>query len=308
VDSAGIEELGGDDLDRALANMFCAQLRTDLEAMPRLQRELLLRHACQQKESIASGSVRSLMLVPADAGLKGGVCTIRVEDYFADLRPLLTPAIDALEALLEGEAAQDAGITPDMLDAIYLVGGSSKLPLVAAMIAARFRTARLVMTDKPFTATAMGAAIRSAEAIAVQDILARHFGVLRLADHGTREYFAPIFRAGTRLPAPDAAPLERTIEYAPRHNIGHLRYFECAGVDAEGRPAAGVRAWSDVLFPYDPAIPIDGRLAAAAIDVRHDLAAHNVLETYACDSDGVITVRLTRVGDGASRCYEIFKT
>jgi hypothetical protein len=175
------------------------------------------------------------------------------------------------------------------------------------MIAARLPKARLVMTDKPFTATAMGAAIQGAEHLTLHDILSRHFGVLRLADHGTREYFAPIFHAGTRLPPHGSRPLELTVQYAPRHNIGHLRYFECAGVDAQGRPAAGVRAWSDVLFPYDPAIPIERRLAPAAINGRDDLAHSSVRETYACDSDGVITVRLSRDSDGASRCYEIFR-
>jgi hypothetical protein len=163
------------------------------------------------------------------------------------------------------------------------------------------------MTDKPFTATAMGAAIHSAERVTLHDILSRHFGVLRLADHGTREYFAPIFRAGTRLPARGGAPLEARIEYAPRHNIGHLRYFECAGVDAGGRPAVGVRAWSDVLFPYDPGISVGSRLSRDQIDRRDDLADQRICETYSCDSDGVITVKVSRRRDGQTRVYEIFR-
>jgi molecular chaperone DnaK (HSP70) len=307
IDTAGIDELGGDDLDCVLADLFARQLKTDVEALSRLQREQLLRHACQQKESISSGSVRSLMLVPSDVGLKGSACIVAVPEYFERLQPLIAPAVDALETLLNGAAARGAGMNPETLDAIYLVGGSSKLPLVAEMIRARFARARLVMTDKPFTATAMGAAIQSAEHLTLHDILSRHFGVVRLADHGTREYFAPIFRAGTRLPAHAGKPLERTVQYTPRHDIGHLRYFECAAVDAHGRPGTGARTWSDVLFPYDPAIPIECALTPSAIHARDDLAETTVSETYACDSDGVITVRVTRETDGASRCYEIFR-
>jgi molecular chaperone DnaK (HSP70) len=252
--------------------------------------------------------VRNLALVPSDIGLKGNTCTVRVSDYFAQVRPLIAPAVDTLERLLRGDAARAAGIEPDRIDAIYLVGGSSRLPLVAEMITARFPTARLVMSDKPFTATAMGAAIYSAERVTLRDILSRHFGVLRLADYGQREFFAPIFAAGTRLPPRGGAPLERTVEYSPRHNIGHLRYYECAGVDAKGQPAAGARQWSDVLFPYDPAIPIDGPLAPGAISRRDDLAGDRICETYSCDSDGVITVRVRRQRDGQSRCYEIFRS
>lgn len=308
IDAVGVEELGGDDLDRVLAQMFAEQLGLDLATVPHVQAEQLLRHACQQKESIASGAVRSLVLVPSDVGLHGSTCTVPVPAYFERVRPAIAPAIETLERLVRGGAARAAGVEPDRLDAIYLVGGSSKLPLVAEMIAARFPTVRSVMSDKPFTATAMGAAIHSAEKVTLHDILSRHFGVLRLADHGEREVFAPIFAAGTRLPPPGGPPLVRAVEYSPRHNIGHLRYYECAGVDAQGQPGAGARRWSDVLFPYDPAIPIDGALQPAAITRRADLAGERIRETYACDSDGVITVRVRRERDGQSRCYEIFRS
>jgi molecular chaperone DnaK len=308
IDSAGISELGGDDFDRVLAQLFAQQMGTTLDALPRLHRELLLRHACQQKESIASGAVRTLACVPADLGMKGSVCTVAVEAYFNALQRLIAPAIDALSSLVNGSAARAAAIDARRLGAVYLVGGSSKLPLVATMIAARFPGVRLIMTDKPFTATAMGAAIHSAESVTLHDILSRHFGVLRLADHGTREYFAPIFQAGMRLPPRGSAPFETTVAYSPRHNIGHLRYFECAGVDERGHPAFGVRAWSDILFPYDPAIPIEQRLTPADVQTRHDLSSQDVQETYCCDSDGVITVRLSRRTDGEARSYEIFRS
>jgi molecular chaperone DnaK (HSP70) len=307
VDAAGIEVLGGDDLDAELAKLFSERMCVELDALPRLQRERVLRHARQQKESIASGSVRSLTLVPDDVGVSGRTCTVSVAAYYDRVRPLIGCAVDALERLVRSAAVEAAGIGAQSLDAIYLVGGSSKLPLIAGMIKARFPDVRLVMTDKPFTATAMGAAIHSSNKLTLNEILSRHFGVLRLADHGVREYFDPIFRAGTRLPPAGSKPLERVVEYTPRHNIGHLRYFECAAVDVQGRPAAGARAWSDVLFPYDPAIPAERNLADFEIASRDDLANEHVLETYACDSDGVITVRVMRESDGASRSYEIFR-
>ena len=307
LDAAGIEELGGDDLDKALACMFAERLQVNFDALPALQRDLLLRHACHQKEGIASGAVRTLALVPSDIGLRGPTCTVPVAPYFERVRPVIAPAVDTLWSLVNGAAVRAAGIDPERLDTVYLVGGSSKLPLVAQLIAARFPGVRLVMTDKPFTATAMCAAIRSAEGISLHDILSRHFGVIRLADRGTREYFAPIFQAGTRLPPPGGAAVEARAEYTPRHNIGHLRYFECAGVDEHGRPALGVRAWSDVLFPYDPNVRVQQRVTLADIVQRDDLAAQRICEVYSCDSDGVITVRMSRRTDGQTRVYEIFK-
>jgi molecular chaperone DnaK len=296
--TVGVEELGGDDLDLVLARLFARRMKVDLDGLSPLQRDLLLQHARRQKESIATGGVKSLTLVPADVGIKAKPCAVSVAAYWKGAIDVVAPAIEAVARLV-------ADVDPATLDALYLVGGSSRLPLVSKLLAARFPGLRLVMTDKPFTATAMGAAIHGADAVTMHDILSRHFGVIRLADHGAREVFAPIFDAGTPLPPRGAAPVERRVEYAPQHNIGHLRYLECAAVDEAGRPALGVRPWSDVLFPYDPSIPVDVRVTPGDVRRRDD-AGGAVSEVYACDGDGVITVRFTRP-DGQTRSFEIFR-
>jgi hypothetical protein len=165
----------------------------------------------------------------------------------------------------------------------------------------------LVVSDKPFSSAAMGAAIHKGEEVRLHDILGRTFGVMRLADFGRREFFAPIFPAGMKLPESDTAPCTHTVQYNPHHNIGHLRYLECAGVDGEGRPAEGVRPWSEAVFPYDPAIPVGGSLTADAIVHRPDLEHAPVRETYSCDTDGVITVNIQRCCDGQGLSCEIFR-
>jgi molecular chaperone DnaK (HSP70) len=193
------------------------------------------------------------------------------------------------------------------LEAIYLVGGSSRLPLVSRLIARRFPKVRLLSTDKPFSATAMGAAIQSAETVRVHDVFARHFGVIRLADHGSREVFAPVFKAGLRLPAPGEAAVTSEIRYQPVHNIGHLRYLECTAVDAAGNPIAGIRPWSEILFPYDCSLELTQALRRSDIRLL-DAVAGETCETYRCDSDGIISVQLTRGGDRQSRTFEVSKS
>ncbi len=297
--TVGIEELGGDDLDLVLARLFARRLKIELEALSPIQRDLLVQHARRQKESVAAGGVKTLALIPSDVGLEGRPCAVSVATYWKALTRVVTPAVDAVARLV-------AGVDPGSLDAIYLVGGSSRLPLVSSLLAARFPGLPLVLTDKPFSATAMGAAIHGAGAVTLHDVLSRHFGVIRPADHGEREVFAPIFDAGTPLPPHGAAPVERRIEYAPHHNIGHLRYLECTAVDEAGRPALGIRPWSDVLFPYDPAIAVHERVTPGDVRRRDDLGGHTVCETYACDGDGVISVRFSRP-DGQTRSFEIFR-
>jgi molecular chaperone DnaK (HSP70) len=309
ANAGGIGELGGSDFDEVLARLFTDRMKVNFDELDPGSRELLLRHARQQKESISSGLVETLKLNPAEVGLPGRpLCSVPVAAYFAELRPLIERAVEKLWAVVSGAIEQGVGVEPGRLDAVYLVGGSSLLPLVARMVAERFPNTRLTISDKPFTATAMGAAIHSAEGLTVHDVLSRTFGVIRLAENGTREYFASIFHAGTRLPDRGAAPLEFVAEYSPMHNIGRLRYLECAGVDDAGRPAEGLRGWSEILFPYDPAIRVGQELSPGMIVRRDDLANARVRETYRCDGDGVITVTLTRCCDGQSCAYEVFKS
>ncbi|MGD0999423.1 MAG: Hsp70 family protein [Candidatus Brocadiia bacterium] len=308
VASGGVERLGGDDFDEILARRFAREFGTTLEELPPFPRSLLLMRARQIKENISSGAGRWLTLSAEDAGLSGGIARVPVAEYFADLSVLLEPALEKLHGLINGEAARQAGITTETLVGIYLVGGSSKLPLVPHMIARRFPGVRLIVSDKPFSSTATGAAIHGAESVRLQDILSRNFGVMRLADYGRREYFAPVFKAGMPLPQRGAAALRSQVRYAPRHNIGHLRYLECAGLDSAGRPSEGVRAWSELLFPYDPAIPIAQHLEPGMVRDREDLHDKWVCETYSCDSDGVITVSIQRLCDDQSRTYEVFQS
>jgi molecular chaperone DnaK len=305
--SSGIENLGGDDFDDVLARLFAEKLKLDFESLGHFQRTLLLMHACREKERLSSGSLRNLTLDPEEIGLSGEPCKVSLAAFEKRLTRLIEPSVIKLAEVIDQVAAQYPGVSTETLETIYLVGGSSRLPLVAKLISKRFPKARLFTTDKPFSATAMGAAILSAETVRVHDVFARHFGVIRLTDHGSREVFDPVFKAGLPLPGPGEAPLSTQIRYVPRHNVGYLRYLECATIDAQGNPAAGIRPWSEILFPYDPTLALTQPLQRSDIEVRHDVTTETI-ETYRCDSDGIITVQLTRGGDNQSRTFEVSKS
>jgi molecular chaperone DnaK (HSP70) len=305
--SAGIERLGGDDFDEILARLFAARLNLDLNGLRPFQRQLLLMHARRQKESISEGATKSLTLAPDDLGLPGDLCRVPVTAFFKELAGLLEPAMEKMGELANSPAAREGCSGASSLDAVYLVGGSSRLPLVPTLLSRRFPDVKLIMTDKPFSSTAMGAAIHATEEMQMHDVLSRSFGVLRLTERGTREFFSTIFPAGMRLPQRGGSPVVKEIEYTPRHNIGHLRYLECSGLDAHGQPAEGLRRWSDVLYPYDAAIRVGTLLTQAQIVARDDLADQPVCETYTCDADGVITVTIRRRRDGQTGTYEVFR-
>lgn len=304
--SGGIENLGGDDFDAVLLEMFLRKMKLSPDAVSPTARHALLRQARSQKETISGGVVKTLFLNPMDFGLMGLPVSIPVKSYYERLRPMLIPAIETLKKVIATAADREPRVHPGPYLTVYLVGGSSKLPLVAEMVSAAFPECRIVLTDKPFTSVAMGAAICATERVRYRDVFARHFGLIRLRDHGRAEVFDVLFPAGTPIPCRGEPPLERTTWYHPHHNIGHLRYLECTSIGPNGLPDSGVRAWSDVMFPYDPAVPLSGVLAAQDVIATERHAHSTVCEVYRCDADGVITVELRRPATDEARTHEIF--
>ena len=305
--AGGIEELGGDDFDDVLLTAFLEQLGASPDDLGAMARHALLRHVRAQKEIICTGAVKSLFLNPREFGLPGGTVSIAVADYYDRIRPLLIPAVAKLGEVIASAAQAHAQVEAGAALTIYLAGGSAKLPLVAEMVKQAFGGCRIVLSDKPFRSVAMGAALCAVDRVSYRDVFARHFGLIRLRDHGRAETFDTIFPAGTPIPRKGEAPLEKAAWYHPAHNIGYLRYLECSAVGGDGLPAGDMRAWSDILFPYDPSHSLSDRLSLADVTATDCFAQTPACEVYRCDSDGVITVELRRPGANDARCYEIYR-
>jgi len=302
--SGGIETLGGDDFDAVLLEMFLDRMEPPAADLSPVTRHALLRQARVQKETISTGAVKSLFFNPADFGLPGRTVAIKVDRFNDRIRPLIKTAVDTLGSLIEQAGTADAAAGGTSRLTLYLVGGSSKLPIVSELIVEAFPAARIVLSDKPFRSVAMGAAICATRPVRFRDVFARHFGLMRPWAHGQTEAFDAIFPAGTPLPRKGEPPIVRVARYHPRHNIGHLRYLECTSIGPGGLPSAGIRPWSDILFPYDPslALPDDEQV------VETDAFSHGaVQEVYQCNSDGVITVELHHPARDAVLTYEVYR-
>ena len=78
-------------------------------------------------------------------------------------------------------------------------------------------------------------------------------------------------------------------------------------VGPDGMPDDGVRAWSDIMLPYDPECRLSASLSPEDIFSTNVFGREPVCETYRCGSDGVITVELRRPGRKDARCYEIYR-
>jgi actin-like ATPase involved in cell morphogenesis len=152
----GIDRLGGVDFDdevfthvrEAVGGAF-DQLdpgdETVVAAVSRLRRE------CKEaKEALSADTeVRIAVLLP---GLQTAVRLTRGE-FEAMIRPQLEESVGALH-----RAVESANLSPADLSAVLLVGGSSRIPLVAQLVSAAFDRPVAVDAD-PKNAIALGAAL-----------------------------------------------------------------------------------------------------------------------------------------------------
>ncbi len=159
----GVERLGGIDFDEAIFQHVVSSLGDAYErldpddpaasaAVARLRRECVA-----AKEALASDTDASIPVVLPSAQTEVRVTRGEFEDL---IRPALTQSIDALR-----RALRSAAIEADDLSAVLLVGGSSRIPLVAQLVGAEL--GRPIAVDAhPKHGVALGAAMTAAEAAA----------------------------------------------------------------------------------------------------------------------------------------------
>ena len=156
----GMERLGGIDFDEALFTRVMTMVRASgaevnandpatLAAIARLREE------CRRaKEALSSDTDATIAVVLP--GLQTEMRLTR-EEFEEMIRPRITETIGAL-----GRAVKSAGLEFEGVDRILLVGGSSRIPLVAEMV--REATGRPIAVDAhPKHSMALGAAIIAEE-------------------------------------------------------------------------------------------------------------------------------------------------
>jgi molecular chaperone DnaK len=151
----GIEGLGGVTFDEAIFEHVCAAADVPLAEMDPTDPDVVsevtrLRRECTQAKEALSADTEATIPV-ALGGVRQRIRVTRAE-FEEMIRPDLYRTIEALR-----RALASADIGGDRPDAILLVGGSSRIPMVSQLISAEFGQAPAIDTD-PKTAVAAGAA------------------------------------------------------------------------------------------------------------------------------------------------------
>lgn len=153
-EAKGLERLGGVDLDHAVFEHAVRSSGIDVSDVEQTDEALAgiarLRQDCTgAKEALSYDSSAAITIM-----LPGHQTTVRLTrtEFEEMIRPSIHDAVTTVETMIS-----DAGLSEDGVDAILLVGGSSRIPLVSQILSERL--GRPIVTDAhPKHAIALGAA------------------------------------------------------------------------------------------------------------------------------------------------------
>lgn len=284
--SVGINRLGGDDFDLLLADLVLEKAGVREQDLPERALDELVEQCREAKEGLTP-QTRRLGVEVGDQ-----MVALDVADFYRASTPLVEQSLQVMEPLVAGldAAASD-------LAGLYLVGGSSGLPLVPRVLRERF--GRMVRRSPyPGASTAIGLAIAAdpEAGYTLTEQLSRGFGVFREGDAGREVRFDAILAPDHRVSVTDEVVVTR--RYRAAHNIGWFRFVEYGRLDDAGQPVGDLSPRGELIFPFDPELRRGQDLLQAPV-VRLE-QGHLVEEVYTVDPHGIITVRVTDLDDGFS--------
>ncbi|MFC3504200.1 Hsp70 family protein [Micromonospora krabiensis] len=198
----GLDWIGGADFDEALAEHVRTVLARELAAIGRRETYATLRALrpeCDRAKRELTVDTATDVLLTLPAG------PTRVPVSRVQFEEMIRPAVQATVDLLD-RTVRSAGLRPDELDAVLLTGGSTRIPLVAELLAAAFPVPVEVEPDPQLTA-ATGAALAACEVVSPRPRPAP-------PEHSPRPAAGPR-RAGPAVPAPRRPDHDRTVHSEP---------------------------------------------------------------------------------------------
>lgn len=284
--SHGNNRLGGDDFNDLLAEHLLREFQSshgiDLRTGHPVARARLWWAAEEAKRRLSFDpevTIREEALATIDGKPLHLELEITREQYEEMIRPLIEQTLEHLS-----KALSDAGKSPSDLDAILLVGGSTRTPLVSRMIAER---TGLTPREEihPDLCVALGAGVMASRLAGHQvervlvDVTPYSFGVSFLGERGGAAYphcYKPIIRRNSSLPV---TRTERFYTSHPYQEGVEVRVYEGEDEDALRNILVGdftiegltpMRDFNEVLCRMS--LDLDGILNVTAIEKRSGLS------------------------------------
>jgi molecular chaperone HscC len=287
--TAGDTALGGNDFTRAMEDIVLRQAGTAWKDLSRTDQARLRRQAEELKFALTNAHEASYTWSHGNKGVSGQISRA---EFDAECAPLLRRLRSPIERTIG-----DAGLSKHELNAVILVGGATRMPMIRALVARLFGKLPLATVD-PDTTVALGAAVQAglkARAAVLEDVVMTDVCPFTLGirvneplHEAWEERVHPIIERNAIVPVSRSETVQTL-----GHNQSHIQVDVYQGENI--RPEHNVRLGSfKVPVPREPA-------GKEKVDVRFTYDINGALEVIAkVLSTGVEHARIFRNESGMS--------
>lgn len=285
---AGDNFLGGEDFTELLVSHFLHTHQLESEDLSSKAKSLLYKQAEMCKLALGQETAATMRL-------KGDSSTLELHINRTEYEKMAQPLLLRLRQPIE-RALRDASLTPADLDAIILIGGATRMPLIRNVIARMF--GRMPYSNiHPDETVALGAAIQTAlkqrnqalEEIILTDVCPYTLGTSVVRELGGGQYsdghFLPIIERNTPIPVSRVERLYTISDNQKRLNVdvyqGESRRVEdnikLGELQIKVPPAPAGEQSIDVRYTYD----INGILEVEVVSVSTGEKKRAIIEKNA---------------------------
>lgn len=265
---AGDNFLGGEDFTSLLVNYFVDSEKIDLQSLDVKGQSALYKQAEMCKREISENNVGKMNFTIDNKSFEK---CIEKSDFEKLSSQLLLRLRNPIERTL-----RDASLRPSDIDAIILIGGATRMPVIKSVVSKMFN--KLPYTNiNPDEAVALGAAIQVAlkernealNELILTDVCPYTLGtgVAKQIDKDKYEsgYFLPIIERNTTIPV---SRVERLVTISDNQTSIHIEIYQGENRRVEGNIKLGEL---DIRVPASKA-------GKEQIDVRYTYDINGILE------------------------------